>query len=105
MKINPDDQNIIKNLAFLEQTGEDGFSSYGSGDVKKGKELIRNSLSQSAQSISAIRDPDLRNATQALFRATSEAVQAYLRNPSEETLGNLQTDLGNYKSFLDSHQG
>jgi hypothetical protein len=104
MKIDPQDQNIIKNLAFLEQTGEEGFSIFGSGDTETGKAQIKDSLNQSAKNIDSIQNSELRAAAKELFKATNEAIAAYMKNPSDENLSNLKTDVDHYKDFLDEHQ-
>lgn len=104
MQIHPKDQIILRNLAALEEAGEQGFSTYHSGDVQAGTEQIKESLSASQKSITSIQDPELRKQAKTLLDSTNAAIRSYMRNPSEENLSNLKADVDAYKDFLDEHQ-
>ncbi len=104
MDIHPRDQIIIRNLAALEESGEKGFSTYYSGDTQNGTEQIKQSLSQSQQSINSIHDPKLKKEAKDLLNANNAAIRAYMKNPTEENLSTLKTDVDNYKNFLEDHQ-
>lgn len=104
MEINPRDQIIFHNLAALEEAGEKAFSDYYSGDTEAAGQKISHSLNASAKNINSLHDPELRKEAKKLLDVTNQAIREYMKNPSEENLDVLQSDIDTYKGFLNDHQ-
>ncbi len=104
MNIHPKDQNIINTLAALEVAGEKGFAAYHSGDTKVGSQEIKDALQKSAQSINTFQDPQLRKEAKNLLKVANKAIAEYMKNPSDDNLDLLKTDINAYKGFLAEHQ-
>lgn|SRR5579871_2643133 len=104
MNIHPKDQAIIHTLASLEEAGEKGFSNYYSGDIQTGSQEMQKSMKDSAQHIKMLQDPELKKQAKDLLEMTNRAIREYMKNPSEENLDTLKSDVDAYKGFLDEHQ-
>jgi len=102
--INPRDLIIIKNLAALEEAGEQGFSAYNSGNTVAGKQQIKQVMDDSAANIRKLKDPALQKEAQTLLNATNQAIREYIRHPTDDNLDTLKNDVDAYKDFLDSHR-
>ncbi len=76
------DQVIMKNLAALEQTGENGFATYHSGNTKAGSKLMEASMHQSSVNIRALHDPKLQEQANGLLHTANQAIAGYMKNPT-----------------------
>jgi len=104
MNINPRDQIIFRNLAALEEAGEQGFSTYHAGDIKTGSQEIKKSLHESALTINSLQNRELRTQAKELLKTANQAIREYMKNPTEDNLSILKTDVDSYKEFLQDHQ-
>jgi hypothetical protein len=104
MEIHPKDQSIINTLAALEEAGEKGFMAYYHGDHKVGSQEVKEALHKSAQTINGFQDPQLRREAKKLLNVANKAIFAYMKNPTDDNLGTLKTDIDAYKGFLADHQ-
>jgi hypothetical protein len=104
MKIHPNDQAIINTLAALEQAGEKGFMTYYSGDKQVGTQEVKDALHKSAKNINSFQDPQLRREAKKLLDVTNKAIAEYMKNPTDDNLDVLKTDIDAYKGFLADHQ-
>jgi hypothetical protein len=104
MKIHPKDQAIINTLANLEVAGESGFMAYYKGDKQVGSQEVKDALHKSAKSINSFQDPELRREAKKLLDETNKAIAEYMKNPTDDNLDTLKTDIDAYKGFLADHQ-
>ena len=104
MSIHPRDQAIFHTLASLEEAGEKGFSAYYSGDIQTGSQEMQKSVKDSQQHIKMLQDPELKKQAKELLEMANRAIREYMKNPSEDALNTLKSDVDAYKDFLDEHQ-
>ncbi|SRR6185295_5523841 len=104
MKIHPKDQAIINTLADLETAGESGFIAYYKGDKKVGSQEVKDALHKSARNINSFQDPELRRQAKKLLEETNKAIAEYMKNPTDDNLDVVKSDVDAYKGFLADHQ-
>ena len=98
--ISPKDTVILENLKKQEQIGEEGFAMFYKGDQETGSQLIKQAFDVSANDVRALKNSYLRQHAQSLLNEMNKAIQAYMKQPTNENLAALKSEAENYKSFL-----
>jgi hypothetical protein len=101
--ISPKDTEIWQNLKKQEKIGEKGFAVFYKGDEETGTQLIKEAFEASSSGIRSLKNSYLRDNAQELLNEMGKAVQNYMKKPSDENLNALQSELENYKSFLNRY--
>jgi hypothetical protein len=98
--ISPKDSAILQDLKKQEEIGEQGFAVFYKGDQQTGAKLIKHAFDLSASDVRSLKNSYLRQNAEALLNEMNKAIRNYMKQPSDENLSALKSEVENYKSFL-----
>jgi len=101
--ISPKDVDVLQKLKQQEEIGEQGFAVYYRGDQETGMELMKQALEDSKADIGTLHNSYLREHAEQLMKAMSQAIQTYMKHPSDENLDALKSGAESYKTFLNQY--
>lgn len=98
--VSPKDIAVMQNLKKQEKIGEEGFAVYYRGDEETGNALMQQALDVSTAHVHTLKNSHLREQADELLKEMCQAIQNYMKHPSDENLDALKSGAENYKSFL-----
>lgn len=101
--INPNDRSIMQHLYEQEQRGEDAFVSFYKGNPAGADEMGK-ILKESLEEAGDIKDPALRKQAKEFLKGLNQNIMEYIKDSSSVDMDSLQSNIENYKSFLNHYQ-